>query len=175
MILIKFSVPFMLLLSGGACAQQNLWKRFDVDRTRNFYVESFNKVVDLSSMGESYDTVKAALVIDSSEYDVIRFARASCKNGGVSIFLYETNEAYDHEYTISIMKNKYIINYNRIVSGAEDGDGIMLAHETYLVLNTSDFKVGTVLKGYTEFKGKCATCKNHNWVNIKGSFEVVIR
>jgi hypothetical protein len=170
----KLSLSLILLLvATNSYSQQNSWKRFDVQAQRDFRVESLHTVVDMSGFGESVDTIRASLLIDDNIYDAIRFAKAFCKNGDLFVLIYETNESSRHKYMISIVKNKFKVTYNYISSGENEDDGLMVPLETRLVLNTSDFKVGTLLKGYTEFKGTCGNCKDS--LIVKGNFQVLIK
>lgn len=49
-----------------------------------------------------------------------------------------------------------------------------MPYETKLILNASPVISVIVLKGYTEFNGKCGSCKEE-WIIVKGTFEVVIK
>ncbi|MFZ6008853.1 MAG: hypothetical protein ACOYXT_00780 [Bacteroidota bacterium] len=163
----------LLVLFGTSRAQQTSWKKLSIDQGRNYQVESLHEVVDFSRPGESPDTVRASLMVNDNVLDVIRFAKATCKNGNVTISIYETNEANDYDYVINISKNKYIIKFNFISSGESEDESYVVPYETNLMLNTSDFRPGSVIKGHTEFKGKCTTCKNE--ITVKGNFQVTLK
>jgi len=145
-----------------------------MDQNRDFQVESLYDVIDLSMIGESSDTVRAALVVNDNPYIVIRFAKVFYNGDKLSILLHETNESDNHKYLISILNNKYKITYNYIASGENEDDGFIVPYETKLILKKFPLKSGTVLKGYTEFKGKCGSCKEE-WIIVKGTFEVVLK
>lgn len=172
MIRIKLIV-LLLTFFATSQAQQTAWRKITFDNTRDFQVESLNKQVDFSSSGESPDTIRASLVVNDNVFDVIRFAKATCRKGIVTIAIHETNESNDYDYVITISKGKYSIKFNFISSGGSDDESFVVPHETNLILNTSDFRPGAIVKGYTEFRGKCTDCKDD--IVVKGNFEIVIK
>lgn len=104
-------VILLLTILGTCHAQKNPWKKLVIDQNRDFQVESLYDVIDLSMIGESPDTVRAALVVNDNPYNVIRFAKVFYNDDRLSILIHESNEADDHEYLISILKDKYKIKY----------------------------------------------------------------
>lgn len=75
-------------------------------------------------------------------------------------------------FRIIIVKDRFWSNYNFIDD--HDFNSKMLSIATQLILSKSQFKKGEIIKGYTEYSGKCKNCKSGKTIDLKGSFKVMI-
>jgi hypothetical protein len=170
----KHLLIILSIVTHTGCAQdQSGWNKIEIDSNSKYEVRNEDKIEKRNFFNEPDDTVRASLIVDNNPLNAIKFSKAELKGDTLKILLYETNEAYHHEYLLSIIKNRYSLKYIFLVSGFDD-DGEMIVLESKLKLNTFDFTKGQQIRGYTEFKGKCAKPCNQDFITLKGNFKAII-
>jgi hypothetical protein len=157
------------------CAQTLLGKKIIVQEKASFTIESENEAIDRSFIQEPMDTVRAGLRLEGDDINEIRFTKAYFSGDTVNIVIYETSEASNHKYVISILNERYTIKYNFLASGELDDEGKIIPFETKLILNSSKFVKGHEIRGYTQFKGKCAQPCNEELIIVSGNFKAIIK
>jgi hypothetical protein len=175
MIRFKFCFIILVCFNFVAYSQQYKWSKFSVDGKKTFHIESENEVVDLSMFNEPPDTIRASLVVNNNSLNTIVFTKARREGNKLVVLIHDTNEAYHHEFEISIVKDKYFTHYKFLVSGESDDEGLIIPHESSLVLNSCKFKRGNEIRGYIQFKGKCAMPCNEEWITVDGNFKAIIK
>lgn len=146
------------------------------DSVRQYSITCGDSLMDIWGVGmniHEYETVNADLrILNYWGPTEINFAKANLRGDSLVIEFHGYPEHDVETFKIIVVKNKYWSYYN--VRDDHDFVSKMTPTETNLILNNSNYKKGTTLKGYTEYTGKCRNCKGNKIVEIKGSFKILI-
>jgi hypothetical protein len=168
-------VFFLLFLATSSCAQSNSnWNELEI--VNDVYPIKSEDGIYLSDFDEPNDTIRAAIQVKNEDnvFSSIVLSKAELLNDTLKIDLWTTNSAYHHEYQIVIVGKKYFIKY-RFAASPGYIDGLLAPLETKLKLNTGQFKKGTNIRGYTEFKTKCIKPCHDGIYIASGNFKATIR
>jgi hypothetical protein len=168
----------LLLLSivSASCAQQpNSWKKFKVNPSVDYKIDHEDQVY-VSDFEEPNDTITASVEIinENRHFSTIELSEATLVSDTLKITLYTTTSAYHHEYNIFVVNDKYLIKY-RFAGGGGIFDEILVPIETTLRLDSKQFKRGSIIRGFTEFKTKCISpCSKGEFI-AKGNFKIKVK
>ena len=170
-----FLSNLLILFSQFSCGQAGRkTEKIEVNSTVRYEIPDENKVISRLDFNEPSDTVKAGLIVDNNDLIKIRFSRAKINGDTVQIILYEDNEAFDNRFSISIVKNQYVIDYKFLIDISEDSIGEIVPEQSEVEVNSLDFKKGKEIRGRVYFKGRRKNSNNNEWVVVKGNFKVII-
>jgi hypothetical protein len=161
---------FILLLIISNPAMGQVYKPLVSDSKKDFRFKNEGKVIEWLDGPEKIDS---DMVVNGDALTDIQFATAKLNGDTLNVEIYQTDESHDHHYRIEIIKNTYKIDYNF----SYPVDTVTRKIEPLdfrLIVNTKVFKKGTVLRGYTEFKGKCTVNCYDDIIEAKGFFMVTI-
>jgi hypothetical protein len=151
-------------------------KPISFDSLRNYSITYEDSLMDIFGPAWSdheYERVNADLRIPNTwEPTEINFAEAKLKGDTLYIDFHGYPGHFIETFRITIIKNQYWSNYH--FRDDHDFSSKMSVINTNLTLNTNNFQKGTIIKGYTEYVGKCRNCKGTKLIEIKGSFKTLI-
>jgi hypothetical protein len=172
----RLFIIFFFLATHFSCAQKTKWNQVIVESKSSFSISKEGKIVNtLFDNQETRDTIKSSLILNNDTLFTILFTKAKLNGDTLSILIHQDDPAYHQEYLITVLKNKYNINY--VLSAPVDPEkSKMVASETKLILNSFDYKKGKEIRGYTEYKGRCVKgCfEGDRPVTVKGNFVALI-
>jgi len=142
-----------------------------IDTVSAFAVKDEGKII--IDLEQQPLTVCADLVVNNNPFMSINFAKAALKQDTLEITIFESNESSDHFYKIKVIKGRYIVKYDFSTTMDEKNRQIKTL-ETKLILNTSDYKKGRIIRGYTSLKGKCNRECYFNPIIVAGNFSAKI-
>jgi flagellar basal body L-ring protein FlgH len=146
-----------------------------IDKQAKYFVKNEGKVYNnFSGDSEDNELTKAYLLVNGDTTRTIRSAKATMVGDALTIVIHENNPSYDHRYEIEISKGKYTIKYTFKTPGSEDEKREIVPVKEMLRLNTSTFKKGNAIRGYTEFSGECTGFCWDDTLFVKGNFSIVI-
>ena len=106
-------------------------------------------------------------------YDMyaIRFTEATRKGDTIYVHIHETNTVYDYDYDLKIVDQKFSANFWYQVT-IDSAVRKIETLESKLILKTKNFKKGSFLVGYIEYKGRCVSFFDKNEIYIeRGTFK----
>jgi hypothetical protein len=172
----RFVIIICLSAAHFSCAQKVKWNQIIVDSKGTYNIPNEGKVVNtLFDVPETRDTIKSGLILDNDTLFTIFFTKAKLDGDTLKISIHQTDPAYHQECLITVVKNKFNIDYD-LRTGLEPEENKMRVLQPKLKLNTLDFKKGKKIRGYTEYTGKCVKgcLEESRPVTVKGNFSVII-
>jgi|LakMenEpi03Aug12_release.lakeMendotaPanAssembly.Ray.scaffolds.fasta_scaffold1203116_1 hypothetical protein len=153
-----------------------------------FNIQNEDKVLkDESDVYAPYDTVRSDVNFENWNSSV-RFTRSTLKENILEIVIYESNPSFDLKYVITVKNKMFKINIlyrspDRAIRENEEVDLFLKISpvQSKLILSTLEFKKGTIIRGYTEFQGRCMlgwndkNNKGERIIKLKGNFKAEIR
>ncbi|MFZ6008713.1 MAG: hypothetical protein ACOYXT_00075, partial [Bacteroidota bacterium] len=91
-------ILYFFIVQFGCAQHKNDWKKISLDAKRKYSIERENEVVNRDFFNEPPDTNRAALQMENVDYCDIKFTSAEMKHDTLKILIYQTDEAYHHEY-----------------------------------------------------------------------------
>lgn len=169
----------MVLIFFKVFPQKNFTKKIAINNQDLFAISNEDSLlIDITDKSVPPDTIRSEIKFEEIK-SLIRFTSSQIKNDTLEILIYETNSVYHHNYLIKVVNGKFNIYYSfKTVFDYDDGASFerkIVPSSLRLVLNTSDFKEGSTVRGYTELKGKCKSRGSEMNVSIHGNFKAVIR
>lgn len=182
----KVKIPFLLLLFVWSCkmTSSNSFRLADeplrikstrelkqvlIDSVSEFKVKNEGKeMIDLDNQRM---LVGSDLAMNGDSLLSIRFAKASLNQDTLEITIFELNESSDNFYKIKIVGDLYKAKYD-FSTPVDQKNREIKTIQTELVLNTSEYDRGKVIRGHTEFRGKCTSeCEWKNGlITLNGNF-----
>jgi len=166
----------LLLLTVASCAQQDsVWHEYEVDEDDTYPINAENEIY-LSDFDDLNDVVTASILVRNERtfFGSIKFSSATLVGDTLTIKLHTTTPAYQHEYLIIVIDKKYTIQY-RFALGDGLFDELLAPLKTMLKVNTSHFKKGATIRGYTGFKSKCIAPCDGGLFFASGNFKATIK
>jgi hypothetical protein len=169
----KGTLLIILMLAPGLTFGQKFFS-VSFDPIRNYSVPAQDSIVD--QFGDVLP-IRADLSVANWGEDpygmyAIRFADAQKKGDTIYVHFHETNTVYDYDYDLKIVDGKFSSNFwfqLTIDSAVRKIETL----DSKLVLKTKNFKKGSFLIGYTEYKGQCVSSFDKNEIYIvRGTFKV---
>lgn len=166
---------FLLPVATSCVLSQNVSDQIKIDSNRTFNISDEDSIVRTTYHGPK-EKIRADLVIEGikvNDAQTIKFSSGRIKGDTVEIFLYHTSPGFHHEYKIQIFESRFNITYHYSTSGDPHIRQISTIKSS-LVLSSNKFAKGEVVRGYTEYYGKCVKgCRNEDY-KIVGNFAVLL-
>jgi len=105
-------------------------------------------------------------------FSELRFCNSRKSGDTLVLTITGGNEAIDHHYEIKVFHSRFVIKYSFQTSGGEPTE--IRQDSCSLVLDSSDFRKGKIIRGHTEFRGKCLKGCYKTDIHIVGNFKTII-
>jgi len=158
----------LLIISNLAIGQ--VYKPLTIDTKKRFNFKNEGKVVN---WWDEKETINSDMLVNNDTLTDIQFTRAKLSGDMLNIEIYQNDESHDHHYLIEIIKDKFKVDYD-FSYPSDTTDRKIQTLDFMLTLDTKKFKKGKVVRGYTEFKGKCVQNCYDEMITAKGTFKVTV-
>lgn len=176
-----FAILLLALASFTAASQD--WSTITIDPHRAYKILHEDSLVDIFGKGAGkpeYQKINADLRLDKNPIEAHKmdFANAELSGDTLRISIIGYPGHFWQSYKISILHNmqRSTFQLGTDMDDLEGGPPNITTVKSSLVLNTIRLKKGKVIKGFTEYEGRCDSCdESFKTIRIKGSFKVKVK
>lgn len=171
----KSGLVFLGLFVLPVCLAQKIkWRPIEVKSDSTYEIKNEGKSYKaLFDLPEDHGLKRSSLIVNNDTLRNIMFTEAKLTGDTLKILIHQTDEAYHHAYRITVVHDRFYIQYSFLTSGVQTRRTIKPLM-TKLVLSSLEFRKGSMIRGYTAYKGKCIQGCWEDLIFIEGNFSAII-